>query len=512
MKAKWKEFGYRAADPSNYRSEATGLGGPADAHYVWGDRYWKLRERVRQFDRDVPVLGQAVDRNLDNQVGTGLRWDPQTDDPEWNTLALELLDAWGSDPLACDFSGRLTFDEIERLGLRHQDIDGDAFVILDDASGRVRLLEGDRCDSPSGVFATAGGNDLVLGVELDPLSDSPVAYHFVRRRRAQQDLTQVNARRATTGELIRVPASQVVHIFDPKRITQNRGVTAFHAVFDRLALIDDIEFAELVKHEVASCIAAFVESEYRFPFGPRSTETTSDGDDLDYDEFRPGMITRLPPGAKVHTFSPNVTTGDSREQIKQIIREVGLAIGLPLELTMLVTSDTTFHGYRGVVEAYKTTARVRQRRYGRRLRSRIYRWKVDQFIAAGLLADHPQKHKHILHAPTWSYVDPEKDAKADALRQSEHLASPRQIWSERGKDYDQGVVDIAEDAARKVRAFVKAAEALEAEGVEIDWRELAGMSTTPTDSPGPDPAQQPAAEQIVSDEPEPGQDAEDGAE
>src|SRR5690606_24190967 len=106
-----------------------------------------------------------------------------------------------------------------------------------------------------------------------------------------------------------------------------------------------------------------------------------------FDEFQPGMIVRLPRGAKMNPFSPSVTTLDTQHQKRQIMREIGLAVGLPLELTLLDHSDSSFSANRATLETYKRTARHTQRWLSRTLHSRVYRWKIAHWVAAGLLPD-----------------------------------------------------------------------------------------------------------------------------
>jgi lambda family phage portal protein len=475
-KAKRAELSYRAADPSKYRSQQTGLGGTADTHYLYGQDYWRIRETVRAYERNNALLGQIVNRALDQVLGNGLQVDPQTGDTDINETLAKLWAGWSGDPARCDFSGRLTFDEIERLSLRHRWIDGDAFVVLDERSGAVRLMEGDRVESATTtapIKLEGRDVDLIHGVEVDRESGRVLAFHFIKHvpitRRGYQ------APAVGSPELVRIPAEQVIHIFEPARVTQYRGMTAFHAVFDRISLLEDIEFAELVKLQVASCIGGFVTSEHdTFQLGSRTTETAADNStDLTFDEFQPGMVVRLRPGEKIDTFSPSVTTQDTHQQKRQIIREIGLAVGLPLELSLLDHADSSFSANRATLETYKRTARHQQRWLSRTLRARVYVWKVRQWVAAGLVPDLPTITDHVIHFPEWTFLDPQKEAIADKTRLESHLASPRQVAAERGRDVDDVVREITEDRADLIRQAKAQADALVAEGIQgITWRDI----------------------------------------
>lgn len=465
---------YRSAEESEYRPDRRLVGGMADAH-LWEWDIWLMRERIRELDRDAPILGQLVERGCDQILGTGLRIDPQTGSKVRDDLVRAMWQEWASNPEACDFTGRESFDGLERLALRHMWVDGDAFGVLNDRSGTVLLEEGDRVTSPTNYYVQEIGGrerEVVIGVELDPSTRRPTGYHFLRYVPGERQRIVRRVPAVGTDDLVRIDARHVVHVLQRRRVSQTRGVSAFHAVMDRLYMLDDVEFAQLVQQQVASCIAAFVYSDVQGGFGTERDESI-DGETLTFSEMRPGMIEKLPPGHRVDGFSPTIAPPDAREQAKQIVREIGLAIGLPLELSLLITSDTTFHGYRGVVEAYRQTARVIRARFAAQFRSRVYRWKVRQWVEAGLLPAHPRIEAHTVHGPAWGYVDPKVEAEADATRLDKHLASPRQVWAERGRDYEDGVREIVEDAAAKVRLAAEVAEQLKADGVEdVTWRDV----------------------------------------
>lgn len=462
------ELSYKAAEPSEYRHAVSRLGGTADAHYALGLEFWQMRELAREFDRNDPNLGQLTDRGVDNLLGAGLRVDPQTADPKTNETLRALWEAWADDPGVCDYAGRFCFDELERLALRHTWIDGDCFLVLDERSGTVRFEEGDRVTSWS-----TGTDDVVHGVVLD-VTGRPRSYLFHRLRQGDRKRHMMSA--APPTDLVEVPAEFVVHVYFPKRATQSRGVSAFAPVFDQIGLASDIEHARLVKLEVSSCIAGFLQSEYPGAFNLGGTDTSTSGFDdtteLEFGEFTPGMIGKLRGGQKFEGFSPDVVSADEGEFLEQAVRRVGLAIGTPLELAMLTAKNQSYSALRGVVEQYKVGARVTQARFKRNLRSRIYRWKVGHFVEQGLVENRPDITKHNVLTPSWAYIDPMVDAQADALRVEKHLAAPRKVWAERGMDYDQGVVEIAADRGALVGALQAEAAKL---GGDVTWRDLAGL-------------------------------------
>ena len=478
---------YKMAKPSFLASDRLDLGGAADAQYFHGIDFWRMRELARAADRDDPHIGQLVNRGLDQILGTGFRVDPQTGDKSVDAVLLKLWNDWTEDPASCDWTGRLTFDDMERLAMRAVWIDGDVFGILDDRTGTVRMEEGDRVTSASDFSM-----DVVHGVDLDPETARVRGYHFLRTVPGERFRKIRRQPSVQSDQLVFLPARFVLHVFRPERFSQNRGLTAFHAVWDRLALVEDIEFAELVKLQVSSCIAAWVTTEYGTQFGSRDTETGLDSTtQLTFDEFTPGMIPQLRPGESIQTFSPTVSTQDSRAKVREILREIGLAIGLPLELSLLDNTENNFSGHRATVEAYKKTAKVQQRWFGRAFRSAVYRWKVRAWVTAGLVPPLPDILVHQVHYPEWQYLDPEKDAAADVLRIEKLLASPRQVAAERGRDHQRILSESIEDRGKMIEAAMAEAARL---GEDITWQDVLGLDTPPP-PPAPEP-EQPAPEEV----------------
>src|SRR4029077_19066455 len=56
----------------------------------------------------------------------------------------------------------------------------------------------------------------------------------------------------------RIPADQILHIFEKERPGQIRGVTSFAPVINRMRNLDDYDDAELWRKKIESCFAAFV--------------------------------------------------------------------------------------------------------------------------------------------------------------------------------------------------------------------------------------------------------------
>ena len=462
--------GYRAARPSRYRQAPPTLGGTADAHYSRGLEYHQIRELAREFVRDDPNVDTLLDRALDNVLGAGLKVDPQTSNAKMNE---SLRDWWSeaSSSREIDWYGESDYDEIERLALKEAWVDGDDFLILDDREQKIRFEEGDRVVSPQDL-----NSNTVHGVTRDA-NGRLRGYLFARYQPGdrQRLLGPLSWR-----DLVEIPAEQVIHNHPMRgRKTQSRGISAFGPVFDTIALGSNAEFAQLVKLQASSCIAMFLELNYPEAFGLGGGEEEKSlldqATDLEYGEMSPGMIAKLGIGEKANGFTPGVRTTDDAEFLEGRWRQVSNRIGMPLELGMLVTKNQSFSALRGVLEAAKIGWR-RTQAHMCAIRSRVYTWRLRLAVEDGVFPARRDIFKHRILKPSWPYLDPETDAKADALRVEKHLAAPRHIWAERGMDYDTGVTEIVEDRARLFEAAEAKAEELRKRGVEVTGRDLLGLA------------------------------------
>lgn len=479
------KLAYAGAIPSKFRRTRDDLGGTGDAHYRNGLGFWQLREYARDMDRNDAVFGQLVDRALDNILGTGLRPDPDTGDIGLDQDQQDRFEEWATDEAMCDYSQRKDFSSLERLALRHRFVDGDCVVIphQEGKNLRLQLLEGDRLPETVDIF-----KDIIHGVKVNFQTDQIESYYFTvpvagRRQLGGRRIpaivgtpeTREVAARDQNGRL------QVLHLLDPQRITQTRGVTAFRAVFDVLGMFEDVQFAKLVQQQVVSMIAVFIESERNMPWGNRTTDTSgrTDGGTSTFDELSPGLTVRLKPGEKMNGFSPNVPNPEFFPHVRLILRLIGCSIGMPLELVLLDTSDTTFHGYRGALQQAQKSFVRQQRLHPRQLHRHVWKRLIDIWYPHGSTV---RKNKRLYRCSWrgegWPYVDPRFDAQADMMRLSSGIASPRRVQAERGYDWDDVKREITEDWGSAILGAAEKAKEINDKFPDafVTWRDCLNLS------------------------------------
>ena len=481
---------YAAGTETRFRRKRQGLGGRADAHLT-DAQFWTIREYARAMDRDDAIVGQLVDRAVDNVVHTGFSLVPETGSEELDLALRRKWKAWGSSKEQTDIAARFNFAEMERMVLRTRFIDGDIFALPLD-SGHLQLIEGDRCQTPRTT------RNVILGVMLDP-NDRPLEYWFASEWRRDRKIQLVR-------DVERWPAYQdgkphAFHVYQPARVTQTRGLTAFKAIFDVAGMFEDIQFANVVKQQIIACFCLFLKRSAdagttAFELGSQESQNRADGTAETLESVEPGMIMKGDPGDEMDSFSPNVPGEDWHDHMRLILRMIGAQSGMPLELVLIDLSDTTFHGYRGALDQARRGFERTQEGLANQFHRPVYRWKVDRWLdpaspehdeqLATLAADKgvDDPFAHSWKPPRWRYIEPKKDAEANKIRKLDLQASPSQIASEQQLDWDQVVVETVRDNSRAISAAIAAAtEISDATGVAVSWREVLFLTAGDLDVP-----------------------------
>jgi lambda family phage portal protein len=462
------------------------MGSTADYHYAIQTDFLRILEDSRDMDRNDAVVGAIVDRAVTNLVQDGMTNEPDTGDAGANTALRDRWNAWAENADECDIQQECSFVEMEALASRHMLVDGDVLGLLT-PEGAVQMVEAHRPRTPSN-----SRRNCVHGVLLDD-----------RRRRIEYWLTKDNV--SPLSQVSRVSDiipyktrdadgnREIVHLYNPKRVTQTRGVSAFAPIFDFLGMFEDINFAHLVKAQVSACFAIFRSLDVAAPLdappgqgGTRWTEPETDGSTRTIEGIAPGMQVYGRRGEKLEGFAPNVPNESFFNHMKHILTVISINLGLPLVVALMDASETNFSGFRGAVDQARMGWRRNQAALVGRWHRPIYKWKVRDFIdedralraIAGKLGDRIFNHRW--EPPRWPYIDPLKDASTDLLRQRNALTSPRRIQQERGDNWETTSTEIVEDNALAIRKAKQAAAKLNADFPDdppVQWRELLSLPT-----------------------------------
>lgn len=478
---------YNAARRSRFRRRRPGVNGVgrnADWHYRTDRDYFKIVELSRDFDRNDVVVGQGVTRLVDNVIQDGFRLDPMTGDPGLDTELQNRWEDWSTEPDECDVAGELDFHQFERLALRQVVVDGD-ILLLPLRTGELEAVEGHRLRTPTNTT-----QNVIHGVLLNQ-----------QRKRLEYWLTRDDidpmAPLSKVADVKRFPARDVdgqravFHVYNPKRVSQTRGVSAFAPIVDAIGMHDDIQFAKLVQQQIVSCFTILRQRSEAysgsggFQVGSQETEQRADGSTRTIEGLSPGKEITGNPGETLTGFSPNVPNPEFFPHASLILTFIAINLSLPLQVLLLDPTKTNFSGWRGAMDQARLSFREFQKWLSCVVHRRVYLWKVRQWLAQDAamgrsITEPTNPFKHRWNYPVWPYIEPLKEVSADLMRIRNGLTSPRRLHAERGRDWAEITTEMVEDNGMAIRKAKTEAAAINAEFPEdeaVHWRELLTITT-----------------------------------
>lgn len=426
----------------------------------------RLRDRARALVRDNPYAARACDTFVANVVGTGI-----------TVKAGSAQEAWTRWVNQCDADGLLDFYGIQSLVMRCMFESGECLIRFRERRPedglvvplQLQVLEPDYLDDRK-TGALKGGGWIIGGVEYDAIGRR-VAYHLYTQHPGD------SANRGASIESRRIPADQVLHIFERKRPGQTRGVTRMAPILLKMRDLDDYEEAELVRKGIESCFAAIVTSE---DTGNGLTEGTTDANGNRIETLGAGLIQYLKPGQEV-TFGAPAAGGDYGAYTKTQLRAIASGMGITYEQMTGDLEGVNYSSIRaGLVEFYKTVDMLQWHVLVPMMLQPIWQRWADTAYAVKAI-----KEKAVA-IPQWTppkrqWVDPLKDVNAARNEIGAGITSISETIRARGEDPERVFREISEE--RKLLAKL---------GIVSD------AIATPPKAPEPAPPPEPKKEKSQS--------------
>lgn len=389
-------FGRRTMDRSRRGTDANNAAGGATLAI--------LRAQGRDLVRNNPWAKRGLRRIVGNTVGYGMR--PKATG-RGAARVMQLWKRW-AETTECDAAGRLTFYGIQAQAMRTIAESGEVLIRrrwrrpIDGLSVPMQLqvLEPDYIDTgKDGIKGVAGG-DIIMGVEFDAIGKRVAYWLFDTHPGGRSTSINPSSRR--------IPADDILHVFEQERPGQIRGPSWFAPVDLRLSDFDEYEGATLSKQKVAACMAAFVTDldGSGSALGQPGVDSAS-GQPIDMIE--PGMIIPLPIGKQV-TFSNPPTSSDHQSFSATALRGVAAGLGTTYEDLTGDYSQVNYSSARMSRLAHQTDIDAwRWNMLIPQLCAPAWNWMLDAMLLAG---------ENVEKAPAeWSpapmpILDPGKEADA----------------------------------------------------------------------------------------------------
>lgn len=489
---------YEAGRPSRFVERPQGVittGSGADYHTGDLDYYYMI-EMARNYERNDPIFSQGVQRFVDNVVQGGFTYRPQTGVDRIDRMLTEDWLAYADDENAesVDEERERSWHDFEHLAARRMIIDGD-LGINPVRGGRLQALEAHRIRHHQKSLNAGNGNAVILGVELNRRRQRR-RYYITKHEYDGRHLTgstfdyqSINA--WSWDDLLGRYEKNFFHVYDPKRFSQTRGVTAIAPVANTIGMHGDVQFAQLVKQQMASYIGFF----HKIPESMSETyEPPAATLDYTYGDSRKTRAADLSPGAEyypdyageeIQAFQANIPGDSFFDHSKLLLTFVAVNLGMPLIVFMLDASETNFSSWRGALDQAKIRWKQFQRVLSGRLHSPVQRMRIrrnlrfrqDYFDAWREIGDDIFRMEWV--PPRWPYIQPKEDAEADILEKQGLLSSPRRICDRRSERYDLIVEESVTDNATLIARCMDAAVEInkhpfisEHPNERVSWRDL----------------------------------------
>jgi lambda family phage portal protein len=410
----------------------------------------RLLARSRELVVTNGYAANACEAFAANLVGDGIKPSSLIEDGPIRDGVQRLWLAWTDE---ADADGLTDFYGLQAMVAREMFVAGECFVRLRPRRAedgltvplQLQLLQSEMLPFEKTELLPSG-NRIRCGIEFDPIGRR-VAYHF--RRRHPGDSTD---RGAATPETVRVPASDVQHVYRPIDAGQIRGLPHIAPAMVRLFLLDQYDDAELDRKKTAAMFAGFITK--TAPEEALLGEIEAGEDGTGTASLEPGTMQVLLPGEDVKFSSPADVGGGYEAFQYRTLLAVAASLGLPYHL---VTGDVRQANYSSLrAELVEFRRRIEQLQHGvvahQLCRPVWLRW-IDAAVLAGALERPGNASPAGLRPvqwipPRWDWVDPLKDIQAQVLAIEAGLMSRRKAVEATGYDIEEIDRENAADAAR----------------------------------------------------------------
>ncbi len=349
----------------------------------------------------------------------------------------------------CTLNQRDSLIALEQIALRTVARDGEIFIrkirgAKNDFRFALQMIEADHVDTRHNEEFT-NGNYIRMGIEYDA-NDIVIAYHILKRHPGDYAYQSgINQQR------IRIPASDMVHLFVRERPSQSRGIPWGASSMTRSKMLSGYEQAELVAARAGASKMGFFTS-------PDGQGYTGDGEGLDSDgnkvtitEADPGTFEQLPAGVDFKAFDVDHPSSAFESFTKRILRGITTGFGVGYNA---LTND-----YEGVNYSSLRQSHLTERDYWRKLQSWMIENLLGEIFSDWLLMSITSGQLQLpilkldkFDAATWrprgwTWVDPVKEITANKMAIELGLDSATNIIAQQGRDIEDIYQDMKNEAS-----------------------------------------------------------------
>lgn len=315
-----------------------------------------VRDGARAAVRDMPLAAKGMLEFENKAVGTGIRPQARTGNPETNRILDEAFEQWAkltSYWARQRTSARCIVEAGESLIRHRYRYPGDGVNLL--VNGKrfeipyvPQFIEPDYLDQYKDGTTDTGY--IIQGVEFNKLGMRQAYWLFAAH---PGDVVNTGWFNRGASQSARVPADSVEHGYRVDRHDQVRGVSWLAPILPTLYDLDGYEDAERIRKRGEACVMAFA----TVP-PAENTETNVVTGTSRVEEFKrieemsPGMIMYQPIGSDIKFAQPSTNGGHVEYTVSQQ-RLVAAGLGMMFELLTGNLSQVSYSSYRGGAISFK---------------------------------------------------------------------------------------------------------------------------------------------------------------
>ena len=435
-----------------------------------------IRSRSRDRQKNDEYFANYIRLFRNNVVGTGFTFKAQPCElighPEIDLKAKKFLEyhfwKWSKSRRECDLSGRMNLAAIFRLMAANWARDGEAIAIIErDAPTayrlQLRVVRPDALDETLNGRGTSAATIIRNGVEIDRATRRPVAYFF---RSTREDPAAVYIDSSIPP--VRIPASDVIHLFSTEDAVQTRGIPLTHASLKKGKMLDDFNQSELVAAiDETNTIGTFKDKSARDPaaagFDPSGAapEGYSTEEKAAYTQkSEPGTKLWLDGDIEFQWHSPNHPNREVTPFKRSFLRDISVGLGVDYNIFANDLGEVNFSSIRAGTLAMRDNWKVYQDDFIDMVVNPIYEAWLAAFLQTPLAnpyvpSDYPRLAEFEFKGRTWDWVDPLKDINAAKIAVENGWKTNEEITAQFGG------ADFMENCERlKIENMAKAASGI----------------------------------------------------
>lgn len=407
-----------------------------------------LRNRSRAGHRNMPLLRSGIEKKVTNEIGIGITPRALCKDKGQRKL---INDLWQESCFEFDPEGNLDVYGMQAQISRARRVSGECFIRVRYRSPNSGLLVPIQFQVLESDFVPLdlneerpNGNKIRAGIEFNRKGQR-VAYWMYKEHPGE------SYSYASLADLVRVPAAEVAHHFDPKHPGQIRGEPDCAAAMVKAYTFDSYDDAELTRKQTRAPFTGVI---YREDFGeddwlfdPITGEERSPGGMVENGQVEPGTFMQGLPGEKFDLFKGDDTGQGYADFMRWQAMLQSTAIDLPYELMTGDWEKVNDRLVRAVLNEFRRRMQMDQWHL---MIPQVLRWMFKHWLQRAVLfgainlpgfANNMQDYfKHSWCPHGWPYINPNIDVEAKLKAIDGDLVAHEDVVAETGDD----LIDIQE--------------------------------------------------------------------